>query len=105
MIGSGCVFRANAIEFREVSSGEQLAFENGESILRFRSRNGSEVSYEKENSRLIRKVNRRGGKLFYKILNSFYKLTPHVLIINVKDTSGKIYEGVVMRYSEIGINV
>ena len=34
-----------------------------------------------------------------------YKLTPHVLIINVKDTSGKIYEGVVMRYSEMEMNV
>ena len=59
------------LEFREVSSGEQLAFENGESILRFRSRNGSEVSYEKENSRLIRKVNRREGSCFTKYWNSF----------------------------------
>ncbi|EEK93117.1 ComG operon protein 6 [Bacillus cereus AH676] len=94
------------LEFREVSSGEQLAFENGESILRFRSRNGSEVSYEKENSRLIRKVNRRGREVVLQNIGTVsYKLTPHVLIINVKDTSGKIYEGVVMRYSEIGINV
>ena len=51
--------------------GEQLAFENGESILRFRSRNGSEVSYEKENSRLIRKVNRREGSCFTKYWNGF----------------------------------
>ena len=50
------------LEFREVSSGEQLAFENGESILQ-PSRNGSEVSYEKENSRLIRKVDRRGREV------------------------------------------
>ncbi|ARX68031.1 MAG TPA: prepilin-type N-terminal cleavage/methylation domain-containing protein [Bacillus sp. (in: Bacteria)] len=94
------------LEFREVSSGEQLAFENGESILQFRSRNGSEVSYEKENSRLIRKVDRRGREVVLQNIGTVsYKLTPHVLIINVKDTSGKIYEGVVMRYSEIGINV
>ena len=39
MIGVGCVFRANAIEFREVSSGEQLAFEN-EKVFYNSSRNG-----------------------------------------------------------------
>lgn len=94
------------LEFREVSSGEQLAFENGENILRFRSRNGSAVSYEKENSRLIRKVNRRGREVVLQNIGTVsYKLTPHLLIINVKDTSGKIYEGVVMRYSEMEMNV
>ena len=59
------------LEFREVSSGEQLAFENGESILQFRSRNGSEVSYEKENSRLIRKVDRRGREVVLQNIERF----------------------------------
>lgn len=67
---------------------------------------GVKYRMKKENSRLIRKVNRRGREVVLQNIGTVsYKLTPHVLIINVKDTSGKIYEGVVMRYSEIGINV
>ena len=53
---------------------------------------GSEVSNEKRS--LIRKVDRRGREVVLQNIGTVsYKPTPHVLIINVKDTSGKIYEG------------
>ncbi|HDR7791967.1 TPA: ComGF family competence protein [Bacillus luti] len=90
------------LEFREVSFGEKIAFENRASILRFRLRNGSEVTYEKVNNHLIRKVNMRGRELILqKVATVSYELTPHLLIINVKDTSGKLYEGIVVRHSEM----
>ncbi|MGN4424387.1 competence type IV pilus minor pilin ComGF [Bacillus cereus group sp. MYBK30-1] len=92
------------MEYREVSMGRNIVIENNESILRFQHRNGDEVTYEKVNSNLIRKVNMRGGEfILQKVEAVSYKLTPHLLFIYVKDISGEIYEGVVMRYSEIGI--
>ncbi|PFJ12640.1 competence protein ComG [Bacillus cereus] len=95
------------LEFREVSFGENImALENKDSILRFRLRNGDEVMYEKVNNYLIRKVNMRGREvILQKVGMVSYKLTPHLLFINVKDTSGKIYEGVVVRYSEMEMKV
>ncbi|MBE5104235.1 ComGF family competence protein [Bacillus thuringiensis] len=94
------------LEFREVSFGENITLGNGESILRFRLRNGEEVTYEKVNSHLIRKVNMRGREvLLQKVEMVSYKLTPHLLFINVKDTSGKRYEGVTVRYSEMGRSI
>ncbi|EJR52394.1 MULTISPECIES: competence type IV pilus minor pilin ComGF [Bacillus] len=92
------------MEYREVSMGRNIVIENNESILRFQHRNGDEVTYEKVNSNLIRKVNMRGREfILQKVEAVSYKLTPHLLFIYVKDISGEIYEGVVMRYSEIGI--
>ncbi|MGE6364500.1 competence type IV pilus minor pilin ComGF [Bacillus paramycoides] len=92
------------MEYREVSIGRNIVIENNESILRFQHRNGDEVTYEKVNSNLIRKVNMRGREfILQKVEAVSYKLTPHLLFIYVKDISGEIYEGVVMRYSEIGI--
>ncbi|KMN44200.1 competence type IV pilus minor pilin ComGF [Bacillus paramycoides] len=92
------------MEYREVSMGRNIVIENNESILRFQHRNGDEVTYEKVNSNLIRKVNMRGGEfILQKVEAVSYKLTPHLLFIYVKDIRGEIYEGVVMRYSEIGI--
>ncbi|EJQ79714.1 competence type IV pilus minor pilin ComGF [Bacillus toyonensis] len=93
------------LEFREVSLGEHImALENKGSILRFRLRNGDEVIYEKVNNHLIRKVNMRGREvILQKVGNVSYKLTPHVLFINMKDTSGEMHEGVVVRYSEMEI--
>ncbi|WP_433771040.1 competence type IV pilus minor pilin ComGF [Bacillus wiedmannii] len=93
------------LEFREVSSGENIrVLEEKDSILRFRLRNGDEVIYEKVNNYLIRKVNMRGREvLLQKVGMISYKLTPHLLFINVKDINGKIYEGVAVRYSEMEI--
>lgn len=92
------------MEYREVSMGRNIVIENNESILRFQHRNGDEVTYEKVDSNLIRKVNMRGREfILQKVEAVSYKLTPHLLFIYVKDISGEIYEGVVMRYSEIGI--
>lgn len=92
------------LEFREVSFGENIALENRDSILHFRLRNGDEVTYEKVNNHLIRKVNMRGREfILQKVEMVSYELTPHLLVINVKDMSGKIYEGVVVRYSEMEI--
>ncbi|MGW6189305.1 competence type IV pilus minor pilin ComGF [Bacillus cereus] len=92
------------LEFREVLSGKKIALENDEHILRFQLRNGDEVTYEKVNSNLIRKVNMRGREsILQRIEVISYKLTPHLLYIYVKDTSGEIYEGVAVRYSEIEI--
>ncbi|MGE7881125.1 competence type IV pilus minor pilin ComGF [Bacillus sp. NPDC094077] len=94
------------LEFREVSFVENTTLGNGENILRFRLRNGEEVTYEKVNNHLIRKVNMRGREvLLQKIEMVSYKLTPHLLFINVKDTSGKRYEGVTVRYSEMGRSI
>ncbi|MED1112450.1 competence type IV pilus minor pilin ComGF [Bacillus paramycoides] len=92
------------MEYREVSMGRNIVIENNESILRFQHRNGDEVTYEKVDSNLIRKVNMRGREFILQNVEAVsYKLTPHLLFIYVKDISGEIYEGVVMRYSEIGI--
>ncbi|MFB5250114.1 competence type IV pilus minor pilin ComGF [Bacillus mycoides] len=92
------------LEFREVLSGRKIALENDEHILRFQLRNGDEVTYEKVNSNLIRKVNMRGRESILQRIEAIsYKLTPHLLYIYVKDTSGEIYEGVAVRYSEIEI--
>lgn len=92
------------LEFREVSFGENIALENGGSILHFRLRNGDEVTYEKVNNHLIRKVNMRGKEfILQKVEMVSYELTPHLLVINVKDMRGEIYEGVVVRYSEMEI--
>ncbi|MED0984071.1 competence type IV pilus minor pilin ComGF [Bacillus paramycoides] len=92
------------MEYREVSMGRNIVIENNESILRFQHRNGDEVTYEKVDSNLIRKVNMRGREfILQKVEAVSYKLTPHLLFIYVKDIRGEIYEGVVMRYSEIGI--
>ena len=94
------------LEFREVSFVEKIVPENRESMLRFRLRTGDEVTYEKLNNHLIRKVNMRGREVILQNVEMVsYEVTPHLLFINVKDRSGKIYEGVAIRYSEMGIHV
>ncbi|MGG2935340.1 ComGF family competence protein [Bacillus pacificus] len=94
------------LEFREVSFVEKIVPENRESMLRFRLRTGDEVTYEKLNNHLIRKVNMRGREVILQNIEMVsYEVTPHLLFINVKDRSGKIYEGVAIRYSEMGIHV
>ncbi|WP_436864146.1 competence type IV pilus minor pilin ComGF [Bacillus fungorum] len=93
------------VEFREVSFVEKIVPENRESMLRFRLRTGDEVTYEKLNNQLIRKVNMRGREVILQnAVMVSYEVTPHLLSINVKDMSGKIYEGVAVRYSEMEIN-
>lgn len=70
------------LEFREVSSGRKIALENGGNILRFQLRNGDQVTYEKLNSNLIRKVNMRGREFILQRIEAIsYKLTPHLLYI------------------------
>ena len=70
------------LEFREVSSGRKIALENGGNILRFQLRNGDQVTYEKVNSNLIRKVNIRGREFILQRIEAIsYKLTPHLLYI------------------------
>ena len=92
------------LEFREVISGRNIERENDWNILRFQLRNDDEVTYEKVNSNLIRKVNRRGREVILQRIEAIsYKLTPRLLYIYVKDISGEIYEGVAVRYSEIEI--
>ncbi|PFL22884.1 competence protein ComG [Bacillus cereus] len=92
------------LEFREVISGRNIERENDWNILRFQLRNDDEVTYEKVNSNLIRKVNRRGREVILQRIEAIsYKLTPQLLYIRVKDIGGEIYEGVVVRYSEIEI--
>ncbi|GAB6630961.1 ComGF family competence protein [Bacillus paranthracis] len=94
------------LEFREVSFVEKIVPENRESMLRFRLRTGDEVTYEKLNNHLIRKVNMRGREVILQNVEMVsYEVTPHLLFINVKDRSGKKYEGVAIRYSEMGIHV
>ncbi|OQR58246.1 competence type IV pilus minor pilin ComGF [Bacillus sp. CDB3] len=90
------------LEFREVISGRKIERENDGNILRFQLRNDDEVTYEKVNSNLIRKVNMRGREVILQRIEAIsYKLTPQLLYIRVKDIGGEIYEGVVVRYSEI----
>lgn len=102
----GCVFRQVQLEFREVSFVEKIVPENRESMLRFRLRTGDEVTYEKLNNHLIRKVNMRGREVILQNVERVsYEVTPHLLFINVKDRSGIIYEGVAIRYSEMEINI
>ncbi|PGO28511.1 competence protein ComG [Bacillus cereus] len=92
------------LEFREVISGRNIERENDWNILRFQLRNDDEVTYEKVNSNLIRKVNMRGREVILQRIEAIsYKLTPQLLYIRVKDIGGEIYEGVVVRYSEIEI--
>ncbi|UNP75434.1 ComGF family competence protein [Bacillus nitratireducens] len=92
------------LEFREVISGRKIERENDWNILRFQLRNDDEVTYEKVNSNLIRKVNMRGREVILQRIEAIsYKLTPQLLYIRVKDIGGEIYEGVVVRYSEIEI--
>ncbi|EJS59251.1 competence type IV pilus minor pilin ComGF [Bacillus nitratireducens] len=92
------------LEFREVVSGRKIERENDWNILRFQLRNDDEVTYEKVNSNLIRKVNMRGREVILQRVEAIsYKLTPQLLYIRVKDIGGEIYEGVVVRYSEIEI--
>lgn len=94
------------LEFREVSFVEKIVPENRESMLRFRLRTGDEVTYEKLNNHLIRKVNMRGREVILQNVERVsYEVTPHLLFINVKDRSGIIYEGVAIRYSEMEINI
>ncbi|MED0872122.1 competence type IV pilus minor pilin ComGF [Bacillus mobilis] len=94
------------LEFREVSFVEKVVNENKDSLLRFRLRTGDEVTYEKLNNHLIRKVNMRGREVILQNVGMVsYEVTPHLLFINVKDRSGKIYEGVAVRYSEMEINI
>lgn len=93
------------LEFREVSFVEKIVPENKGNLLRFRLRTGDEVTYEKLNNRLIRKVNTRGREVILQNVEMVsYEVTPHLLFINVEDMSGKIYEGVTIRYSEMEIN-
>lgn len=93
------------LEFREVSFVEKIVPENRESMLRFCLRTGDEVTYEKLNNHLIRKVNMRGREVILQNVERVsYEVTPHLLFINVKDRRGIIYEGVVIRYSEMEIN-
>lgn len=93
------------LEFREVSFVEKIVPENKDNLLRFRLRTGDEVTYEKLNNHLIRKVNMRGREVILQNVEMVsYEVTPHLLFINVKDMSGKIYEGVAVRYSEMEIN-
>ena len=67
-------------------------------------RTGDEVT-EKLNNHL-RKVNMRGREVILQNVEMVsYEVTPHLLFINVKDRSGKKYEGVAIRYSEMGIHV
>ncbi|KAA0762624.1 competence type IV pilus minor pilin ComGF [Bacillus sp. SH5-2] len=88
------------LEFRGVLFGEHIAFDNRDSILRFRLRDGEQVTYEKINGQLIRKINMRGREVvLQKVGMISYKLTPHLLFIYVEDASGKIHEGVAVRYS------
>lgn len=92
------------LEFREVISGRKIERENDWNILRFQLRNDDEVTYEKVNSNLIRKVNMRGREVILQRIEAIsYKLTPQLLYIRVKDIGGEIYEGVVVRFSEIEI--
>ncbi|PEB80728.1 competence protein ComG [Bacillus cereus] len=92
------------LEFREVISGRKIERENDWNILRFQLRNDDEVTYEKVNSNLIRKVNMRGREVILQRIEAIsYKLTPQLLYIRVKDIGGEIYEGVVVRYSEVEI--
>ncbi|WP_377864441.1 competence type IV pilus minor pilin ComGF [Bacillus sp. R86525] len=92
------------LEFREVISGRKIERENDGNILRFQLRNDDEVTYEKVNSNLIRKVNTRGREVILQRIEAIsYKLTPQLLYIRVKGIGGEIYEGVVVRYSEIEI--
>ncbi|OJE39910.1 competence protein ComG [Bacillus proteolyticus] len=92
------------LEFREVMSGRKIERENDGNILRFQLRNEDEVTYEKVNSNLIRKVNMRGREVILQRIEAIsYRLTPQLLYIRVKDIGGEIYEGVVVRYSEIEI--
>ncbi|EEM87880.1 ComG operon protein 6 [Bacillus thuringiensis serovar pulsiensis BGSC 4CC1] len=94
------------LEFREVSFVEKIVPENRESMLRFHLRTGDEVTYEKLNNHLIRKVNMRGREVILQNVEMVsYEVTPHLLFINVKDRSGIIYEGVAIRYSEMEINI
>ena len=93
------------LEFREVSFVEKIVPENKGNLLRFRLRTGDEVTYDKLNNRLIRKVNTRGREVILQNVEMVsYEVTPHLLFINVEDMSGKIYEGVAIRYSEMEIN-
>ena len=101
----GCVLGQVQLEFREVSFVEKIVPENKDNLLRFRLRTGDEVTYEKLNNHLIRKVNMRGREVILQNVGMVsYEVTPHLLFINVKDRSGKIYEGVAVRYSEMEIN-
>ena len=50
-------------------------------MLRFRLRTGDEVTYEKLNNHLIRKVNMRGREVILQNVEMVsYEVTPHLLL-------------------------
>lgn len=87
------------IEFRDVEEGT-----NGEGKLFFKTKTGEQITYVKSGNNIVRKVNGAGHEvLLQKVEDISYQLAAHTLIIRVQDINGKVYDGVVIRYSAIEV--
>ncbi|WP_020061627.1 ComGF family competence protein [Bacillus sp. 123MFChir2] len=87
------------IEFRDVEEGN-----NGEGKLFFKTKAGEQITYVKSGNNIVRKVNGTGHEvLLQKVGDISYQLAAHTLIIRVQDINGKVYDGVVTRYSAIEV--
>ncbi|SFC49691.1 competence protein ComGF [Bacillus sp. 491mf] len=87
------------IEFRDVEEGN-----NGEGKLFFKTKAGEHITYVKSGNNIVRKVNGAGHEvLLQKVEDISYQLTAHTLMICVRDINGKVYDGVVTRYSAIEV--
>ena len=88
------------IEIREVEEGN-----SGDGKLFLKTKTGERITYVMSGNNVVRKINGTGHEvLLQKVENISYELTAHTLIIRVQDISGKIYDGVVTRYSAIEVN-
>lgn len=89
------------LEFQDVSVGRQ----NGKMVI-FQTELGNVITYTNLGSRIVRKVNGTGHEvLLQKVRHVSYELTPHTLWIRVQDESGKMFHGVVIRYSSLEVSV
>ncbi|MFI8707400.1 competence type IV pilus minor pilin ComGF [Bacillus sp. NPDC077411] len=87
------------IEFREVEEGN-----NGDGKLFFKTKAGERITYDMSGNNVVRKVNGTGHEvLLQKVENISYQLAAHTLMIRVQDISGKVYDGIVTRYSVIEV--
>ncbi|MEI4800314.1 competence type IV pilus minor pilin ComGF [Bacillus sp. FJAT-51639] len=87
------------IEFREVEEGN-----NGDGKLFFKTKAGERITYDMSGNNVVRKVNGTGHEvLLQKVENISYQLAAHTLMIRVQDIGGKVYDGIVTRYSVIEV--
>lgn len=87
------------IEFRDVEEGN-----SGEGKMVFKTKAGEHITYVKSGNNVVRKVNGAGHEvLLQKVEGISYQLAAHTLMIRVQDISGKVYDGVVTRYSAVEV--